>query len=76
MRLNEHGTPVQSRTIGNISSFPIGKKHNASLKPAIFSTHPSNPIQDAIDYNRVILKRRKKQVEKLLREIELSARGC
>lgn len=43
---------------------------NAGLKPAVFSTHPSNPVQDAIDYNRVILKRRKKQVESLLKEIE------
>lgn len=47
----------------------FGKAH-AGLKPAIFSTHPSNPAQDAIDYNRVIVKRRKKQVEKMLREIE------
>jgi predicted ATP-dependent endonuclease of OLD family len=58
---------------GQIGGVPyhltFGKAH-AGLKPAIFSTHPSNPVQDAIDYNRVILKRRKKQVEKLLREIE------
>jgi len=43
---------------------------SAGMKPAIFSTHPSNPTQNAIDYNRVILKRRKKEVEKMLREIE------
>ena len=43
---------------------------NAGFKPAIFSTRPSDPTQDAIKFNRVILKRRKKQVEKMLREIE------
>jgi AAA15 family ATPase/GTPase len=60
----------QAGQIGGVPYYiTLGKAH-AGLKPAIFSTHPSNPIQDAIDYNRVILKRRKKQVEKLLREIE------
>ena len=59
--------------VGNVPCYTVGfggRRNNAGLKAAIFSTHPSNPIQDAIDYNRVILKRRKKQVEKLLREIE------
>jgi len=44
--------------------------HNARFKPAIFSTHPSDPTQNALKYNRVILKRRRKQVERMLREIE------
>jgi predicted ATP-dependent endonuclease of OLD family len=65
--------PAQFGQAGQIGGVPylitVGKGH-AGLKPAIFSTHPSNPAQDAIDYNRVILKRRKKQVEKMLREIE------
>lgn len=65
--------PAEFGAAGQIGGVPylltMGKAH-AGHKPAIFSTHPSNPIQDAIDYNRVILKRRKKQVEKLLREIE------
>jgi AAA domain, putative AbiEii toxin, Type IV TA system/AAA domain len=43
---------------------------NAGFKPAVFSTHPSDPVKNAIEYNRVILKRRKKQVEELLRRIE------
>jgi len=60
----------QAGQIGGIPYYTTFGKAHAGLKPAIFSTHPSNPIQDAIDYNRVILKRRKKQVEKLLREIE------
>lgn len=37
---------------------------------AIFSSHPSDPVQDAIDYNRVILKRAKKKAESLLRNID------
>src|SRR5436190_12232146 len=41
-----------------------------SLPPAVFSSHPSDPVQDAIDYNRVILKRGKKKVERLLKEID------
>lgn len=65
--------PGEFAAAGHIGGVPYhltsGKAH-AGLKPAIFSTHPSNPVQDAIDYNRVILKRRKKQVENLLREIE------
>lgn len=56
--------------VGIFATYTVGSHGGAGHKPAIFSTHPSNPTQDAIDYNRVILKRRKKQVEKLLREIE------
>jgi AAA15 family ATPase/GTPase len=56
--------------IGGFNAYTIGSHAGSEHKPAIFSTHPSNPTQDAIDYNRVILKRRKKQVENLLREIE------
>lgn len=65
--------PAQVRHSGQIGGFPcfaVSDRPFAGLKPAIFSTHPSNPTQDAVDYNRVILKRRKKQVEKMLREIE------
>ena len=39
-------------------------------KVAIFSSHPSDPKQDAIDYNRVIAKRGRKKVEALLRHID------
>jgi AAA15 family ATPase/GTPase len=56
--------------IGAFKSYTVGSHEGAGHKPAIFSTNPSNPTQDAVDYQRVILKRRKKQVEKLLREIE------
>jgi AAA15 family ATPase/GTPase len=65
--------PSNFAEAGHIGGVPylisFGKAH-AGLKPAVFSTHPSNPTQDAIDYNRVIQMRRKKQVEKMLREIE------
>ena len=37
---------------------------------AVFSTKPSAPVQDAIEFNRVILKRRKQKVEEMLRQIE------
>lgn len=40
------------------------------LKFKQFSTHPIDPKQDAIDYNRVVLKRRKKAVADLLKKIE------
>jgi predicted ATPase len=66
-------SPAQFGQAGQIGGvqylLTVGKAH-ANLKPAIFSTHPSNPTQDAVDYNRVILKRRKKQVEEMLRYIE------
>jgi AAA15 family ATPase/GTPase len=58
---------------GQIGDFPcyyIGNKAGPELPTAVFSTHPSDPVKDAVDYNRVILKRRKKQVEKILKEIE------
>ena len=66
----ETGGPQPDRQFGKIYGYTLEGMKSAGHKPAIFSTHPSNPTQDAIDYNRVILKRRKKQVEKLLREIE------
>ena len=43
---------------------------DAGLKVSIFSTRPTDPKQDAIDYNRVILRRKRKQVEGLLQKIE------
>ncbi len=70
IRTNQDGSLMNPRTIGGFPCFPIGKQNVADFNPAVFSTNPSNPVQDAIDYNRVILKRRKKQVEKLLQVIE------
>jgi AAA15 family ATPase/GTPase len=56
-------------SVASVPSFVMGHKP-ADFKPVVFSTHPTEPTQDAVDYQRVVLKRRKKQVEKLLREIE------
>lgn len=70
IRLNESGGIIQPENFANNILYKIGNKRSAELKPAVFSTLPSRPEQDAVDYQRVILKRRKKQVEKLLREIE------
>jgi AAA15 family ATPase/GTPase len=57
-------------SFGSSPGFVISNRNSAGLKPAIFSTIPSDPAEDAVEYQRVILKRRKKQVEELLREIE------
>jgi len=70
LRLDKAGFPINPENVGNSLCYRIGGKNSADLKPAIFSTLPSKPEQDAVDYQRVILKRRKRQVEKLLREIE------
>ena len=56
--------------LGNMPMFIMGQVPSGSLKPSIFSTHPTNPQQDAVDYNRVVLRRKKKEVESLLRKIE------
>lgn len=57
-------------TIGTGKLFTLGGRENALLKPSVFSTRPTDPRQDAIDYNRVVLRRQKKRVEKLLKTIE------
>ena len=58
---------------GNIGSFYAwwGPSEISWLpKVAVFSSHPSDPTQDAIDYNRVIAKRGRKKVEALLQHID------
>jgi AAA15 family ATPase/GTPase len=55
--------------LGDAPIFQLGHRP-IDFKPVVFSTHPTDPSQDAVEYQRVILKRRKKQVEKLLREID------
>ncbi len=68
------GTPQgASRHVGHLGDmrlFTTGQREQALLKASIFSTHPTNPRQDAIDYNRVVLRRKKREVEKLLKSIE------
>lgn len=43
---------------------------NQGSRIACFSTFPTDPHRDAIDFNRVILKKRRKQVESMLKEVE------
>jgi len=70
LRVDQAGNAISPIRVGNSFCYKIGEKNSAGLKPAVFSTLPSRPEEDAEAYQRVILKRRKKQVEKLLREIE------
>ena len=54
---------------GNIMFYRTGVQMPKN-QVSILSTHPTDPQQDAIDYNRVVLRRKRKQVENLLREVE------
>jgi hypothetical protein len=57
---------------GSATSFNIyafGAKPGL-LKAGVVSTHPTDPNRDAIDYNRVIVQRKKKQVVELLKKID------
>jgi energy-coupling factor transporter ATP-binding protein EcfA2 len=47
-----------------------GTQPNDGDRIATFSTFPTDPKKDAVDFNRVVLKRRRRQVEGLLKEIE------
>ena len=50
---------------------PRDRKH-AGLKLGVLSSHPTypNPRQDALDYNRIVLQRKRKDVVALLKQIE------
>ncbi len=54
---------AQSLSLGQIAGFQFitfsGKKSVEATAMNI-STHPSNPVQDAVDYNRVVIKRKEK----------------
>jgi predicted ATP-dependent endonuclease of OLD family len=56
--------------LGTMPFFASGQRKNGSLKAIVFSTRSSEPKQDAIDYNRVVLRRKKGQVEALLKKVE------
>jgi hypothetical protein len=60
----------QAGAFGKTLLFTLGEREKALLKPSVFSTRPTDPKQDAIDYNRVVLHRKKKEVESLLKKIE------
>ncbi|MBI4326873.1 MAG: ATP-binding protein [Chloroflexi bacterium] len=62
---------VQRGNVAGALCFAIGTKlKNAGMKAVYFSTRQSNPNQDAVDFNRVVVKRRRKDLVDLLRPIE------
>jgi hypothetical protein len=61
---------IQAGQVAGVPCYRIGKHPNAGRKAVNVSTRPSNPNQDAIDFNRVVVKRRKKDLVELLRPIE------
>jgi predicted ATP-dependent endonuclease of OLD family len=54
--------------LGNMASCALGQR--VILKTSVFSTRPTIPTEDAIKYNRIVLRRKKSQVETLLKEVE------
>jgi len=60
------------RHTGSLGSVFILRPNTSNQlpRPAVFGSHPSDPVQDAIDFNRVVLKRGKKKLEKLLQQID------
>jgi hypothetical protein len=56
--------------LGTLPFFRIGKASVPGHRAATFSVHPTNPKQDAVDYNRVVLRRKKGLVEELLKRVE------
>ena len=71
---NDSGFSFASNVGGAQLYTPKGRT-SSGLNAHVFSTFPSNPRQDAIDFNRVVLRRRKKQVEALLQKIEPRLQG-
>jgi len=69
--------PLVVRKSGNLGPLALYIKPRfgagqteAACRVRVFSTHPRNPKEDAVDYNRVVLRRKKKDVEELLKKIE------
>jgi len=65
-----HGGGSTFDLIPGATVYKIGRGKSHAGKFTVFSTNPTNPKQDAVDYNRVVLRRKKKEVEALLKEIE------
>ena len=55
--------------LGNIHCFSSTRFPSDRPRSQFFSSKPSNPRQDAIDYNRVIQKRGRKQVEGMMKRL-------
>jgi hypothetical protein len=68
LEMVKSGVLKHTGSLGGI--YVLRPQHSISLAPAAFSSHPSDPVQDAIDYNRVILKRGKRKVENLLKQVD------
>jgi AAA15 family ATPase/GTPase len=63
--------PIQrAGTYANLPFHVTGRLDKVLPKASVFSTRPTDPTQDAIDYNRVVLRRKKSQVETLLKKVE------
>jgi AAA15 family ATPase/GTPase len=58
-----------SGSLGVVQCYKFGNPPDRPPKAEIFSSHPTDPNQDALDYNRVIQKRGKKKVEAMLRKV-------
>ncbi len=56
-------------SLGVLQCYLFGQPPDPPPKAEIFSSHPTDPNQDALDYNRVIRKRGKRKVEALLRKV-------
>ena len=56
--------------LGRSEVWLSGRPRPNCPKWAVFSTFPADPIRDAFDYNRVILKKRKSRVDDLLAKVE------
>jgi energy-coupling factor transporter ATP-binding protein EcfA2 len=65
--LGQGRTPLE---LGNLPLWSTGGGETAGLPAVAFSTHPTNPTQDAIDYNRVVQKKGRKKVEALITAVE------
>lgn len=64
------GRTFQPGALGNKRPYAWGSPPPPRNYLATFSTFLGNPSQDALDYNRVILKKRRKRVVDLLNQIE------
>jgi predicted ATPase len=56
--------------LGPIRCFRSNQANLQLPQVAVFSSHPSDPKQDAIDYNRVIAKRGRRKIEQLLSQVD------
>ena len=64
-------TSVSNIRLANINCWPLGTGQTRDPLTAVhFWTRPSDPNKDAVDFNRVVVKRRKKELVELLQPVE------